>query len=135
MHRPIANSPLFAWQATRRSWQELRVTFPDLGARLKFCARTAPRVLKAPAMPWRMGARARMAATERFDEDCRLIKAPTLVVTGERDLDKVVRQDDSMTYLTEIRGAQFQLLEKTGHLGTISAPERFAAIVSRFVRG
>jgi pimeloyl-ACP methyl ester carboxylesterase len=131
--RPILSSPLFALRALRRSWRELRVTYPDLRERLKFCAKTAPRVMKAPATPWRMGVRARMALTERFDLDCACVKVPTLVVTGERDLDRVVRQDDSMGYLTTIDGAQYQLFEKTGHLGTISAPERFAAIVSRFL--
>ena len=135
MKRPILSSPFFAVRAVYRSWQELRVTYPHLGARLTFCARSAPRVIKAPGAPWRMGVRARMAAAECFDRDCASVKAPTLVVTGERDLDRVVRQDDSMGYLTAIEGARFQLLEKTGHLGTISAPERFAAIVSRFLNG
>jgi pimeloyl-ACP methyl ester carboxylesterase len=132
---PILSSPLFALGAMRRSWQELRVTYPDFGTRLKFCARTVPRVMKAPAVPWRMSVRAKMAAAERFDRDCACVKAPTLVVTGERDLDKVVGQDDSMGYLTTIEGAQYQLFERTGHLGTISAPERFATIVSRFLNG
>jgi pimeloyl-ACP methyl ester carboxylesterase len=76
-----------------------------------------------------------MAVAERFDGDCACITAPTLVVTGERDLDKVVRPDDSRGYLTTIEGAQFQLFERTGHLGTISAPDRFATIVSRFLNG
>jgi pimeloyl-ACP methyl ester carboxylesterase len=132
---PILSSPLFALGAVRRSWQELRVTYPDVGARLRFCARFVPRVLTAPAAPWRMGMRARMAVAERFDGDCACITAPTLVVTGERDLDKVVRPDDSRGYLTTIEGAQFQLFERTGHLGTISAPDRFATIVSRFLNG
>ncbi len=135
MASPVLSSPLFAFRAVRYSWQELRVTYPDLGARVRFCARVVPRVLTAPAAPWRMGIRARMAVAERFDGDCACITAPTLVVTGERDLDRVVRQDDSMGYLTTIQGAQFQLLEGTGHLGTISAPDRFATIVSRFFNG
>lgn len=135
MKTPILSSPMFAARAVRRSWQELRVTYPDLGARLKCCARIAPRVVWAPAAPWRMVARARLAAGECFDRDCAHVKAPTLVVTGESDLDTVVRPDDSMGYLTAIEGARFQLFENTGHLGTISAPERFAALVSRFLNG
>ncbi len=135
MRRPIVSSPIFAWQAVRRSWQELRVTYPGLSQRLKFCAVAAPRVLMAPAAPWRMGSRARLAASECFDEDCAQIETPTLVVAGERELDKVVQQDDSMRYVNAIRGAQFQLLERTGHLGTMSAPDRFAAIITRFARG
>jgi hypothetical protein len=40
-----------------------------------------------------------------------------------------------MGYLTTIEGARFQLFERTGHLGTISSPDRFATIVSRFLNG
>jgi hypothetical protein len=39
-----------------------------------------------------------------------------------------------MDYVTMIDGARFQLLEHTGHLGIISAPDRFASILSRFHR-
>ena len=133
MEWPILRSPLFAMRAVRLSWAELRVTYPGLGARLTFGARTALRVLRAPGVPWRMVMRARMAAAENFEHDCARVTAPTLVVTGERDLDNVVRQDDTMSYLTAIAGARYQLFERTGHLGTMSAPERFAAIVSRFL--
>jgi pimeloyl-ACP methyl ester carboxylesterase len=113
----------------------LRVTYPDLTERLNFCARTVSRVMAAPAVPSRMGLRARMAAAENFERDCTCVTAPTLVVSGERDLDRVVRHDETMSYVTAIDGASFQLFEKTGHLGTISAPERFAAIVARFLNG
>jgi pimeloyl-ACP methyl ester carboxylesterase len=132
---PILSSPFFAMRAVRLSWAELRVTHPGLGARLTFCVRTISRVLRAPAVPWRMVSRARMAAAENFEGDCARVSAPTLVVTGERDLDSVVRQDDTMSYLTAIGGARYELFDRTGHLGTISAPERFAAIVSRFLNG
>jgi pimeloyl-ACP methyl ester carboxylesterase len=62
------------------------------------------------------------------------VTVPTLVVTGERELDQVVPCDETMSYLKLIRGSSFQLFERTGHLGTVLAPERFAAIVSRFCR-
>jgi pimeloyl-ACP methyl ester carboxylesterase len=135
MKTPMLSSPAFAIHAAQRAWRELRVTFPELSPRLKFCAGTVTRVLQAPAAPWRMAARARLAASERFEEDCVNIKAPTLVIAGERDLDGVVRQSDSMRYVTAIGGARFQLFEKTGHLGTISAPTHFATMVSQFVNG
>jgi hypothetical protein len=40
-----------------------------------------------------------------------------------------------MLYLTLIPGAQFELFERTGHLGTLLAPERFATIISKFLNG
>ena len=81
-----------------------------------------------------MGARARLAVDEHFEDDCSQIVAPTLVIAGERELDKVVNLDDTMEYVRAIPGAEFRLFERTGHLGTASAPERFAAIVSSFLK-
>jgi pimeloyl-ACP methyl ester carboxylesterase len=135
IRRPILSSPFFAVRAISHLWGELRVTYPDLLDRLSFCTVAGARILMAPAAPWRIGSRAQMAIAERFDLDCASIKAPTLVVTGESDLDRVVRQSDSMTYVSAIDGARFHLFDKTGHLGTISAPERFTTIVSNFVNG
>ena len=81
-----------------------------------------------------MSQRAQLAARESFASDCACVSAPTLVITGERDLDRVVKYDETMDYVSLIEGARFQLLERTGHLGIVSAPDRFAAIVSRFYR-
>ena len=134
MKWPTLSSPLFFAGAFARFWPELRVTFANVGERLRFCKAALSRVLAAPAMPSRMSARAALASRETFEHDCACIKAPTLVITGERDLDRVVRYDETLDYVTRIEGARFQLLENTGHLGTISAPDRFAAIVSRFCR-
>ena len=92
------------------------------------------RVARAPAAPRRMGRRAQLAERQNFEADCERVKVPTLVVTGEKDLDLVVPCEESMCYLDLIHGSSFQLFERTGHLGTVLAPDRFAAIVSRFCR-
>jgi pimeloyl-ACP methyl ester carboxylesterase len=135
MKRPIVSAPFFAVRAISHLWRELRVTYPGLLSRLRFCTIAGARILGAPAAPRRIGSRAQLAIAERFDLDCASIKAPTLVVTGEGDLDRVVSQADSLGYVTAIDGARFHLFDKTGHLGTISAPERFTAIVSNFLNG
>lgn len=134
MKWPTLSSPLFFAGAFGRFWPELRVTYPDLKQRVRFCTAAMSRVLAAPAVPSRMSHRAQLAARERFESDCARVKAPTLVITGERDLDRVVKYDETMDYVSLIEGARFQLLDHTGHLGIISAPDRFASIVSRFCR-
>jgi pimeloyl-ACP methyl ester carboxylesterase len=53
-------------------------------------------------------------------------------VTGERALDHVVSVDDSVGYVPLIRGARGVVLERTGHLGSITRPDDFAAIVREF---
>jgi pimeloyl-ACP methyl ester carboxylesterase len=131
---PRLNYPFFLAGSIGRFWPELRAAYPELRARLGFCAHTLTIVLSAPAAPSRMSQRVRLIGSERFESDCAHIVAPTLIVSGERDLDHVVAYEDTMDYLTVIRGSSLQIFEKTGHLGIISAPDRFAAIVSRFVR-
>jgi len=131
---PTLASPLFVAGAVRRGWREMCALFPHGGARLSASASAAWRVARAPAVPRRMSRRARLAERQDFEADCSCVKAPTLVVTGERDLDLVVPCDETMSYLTLIPGSSFQLFERTGHLGTVLAPDRFAAIVSDFGR-
>ena len=131
---PTLSSPMFVFGAMRRGWRELCAMYPTTSDRLKASIEAARRVASAPAVPRRMGRRAQLAERQNFEADCRCVKAPTLVITGERDLDQVVPCDETMMYLDLIPGASFQLFERTGHLGTVLAPDRFAAMVSRFSR-
>ncbi len=131
---PLLTSPLFAAGAVRRGWREVRALHPTPRARLNACVRAAWHVARAPGVPGRMSLRARLAERQNFEADCTCVKAPTLVVTGERDLDQVVPCDETMKYLDLIPGSRFQLFEGTGHLGTVLAPDRFANIVSTFSR-
>ncbi len=131
---PILRSPIFAAGAVRRGWRELQAMYPTPRARLKACLGAGWRVARAPAVPRRMSRRARLAERQDFAADCARVKAPTLVVTGERDLDQVVPCEETMSYLDLIPGSSFELFEQTGHLGTVLAPDRFADIVSRFSR-
>ena len=75
---PRLSSPLFFVGSIGRFWPELRATYPDVRARLGFCAEVLSRVLSAPGVPSRMSRRARMLAAENFEDDCALIDAPTL---------------------------------------------------------
>ena len=135
MRWPTLSSPLFFAGGLRRFWPELRATYPDLAGRVRFCAGALSRILSAPAVPSRMSRRAILAASQHFEADCARVAAPTLVITGEPDLDRVVAHEDTMEYVTLIDGACFGLLDRTGHLGCVTAPERFVDIVSRFASG
>jgi pimeloyl-ACP methyl ester carboxylesterase len=61
------------------------------------------------------------------------VTVPTLVVTGEPDMDHVVSATSSQ-YIQLIAGARSAILEHTGHLGTMTRPDAFAALVHDFVR-
>ena len=133
MRSPLLTFPLFVAGATRRVFAELRATFPERRELIDFCRRWSVQIMHAPGVPWRMGARARLAAAERFDNDCARIAVPTLVIAGEHHLDRVVDPADTMSYLTSIAGSQFRLLERTGHLGAVTRPEQFAGLVADFL--
>jgi pimeloyl-ACP methyl ester carboxylesterase len=64
---------------------------------------------------------------------CRIVDRPTLVVRGEDGLDHVVDPTGTAEYRRLIRGAQEIVLERTGHLGSITRPDAFASIVSAFI--
>ena len=72
---------------------------------------------------------------QRYDlaADCRQIVAPTLIVTGEARLDRVVPVRDSKKYLKLIRGSTHQVLPGTGHIGVITRPYRFAELAGQFI--
>ncbi|PYR07806.1 MAG: hypothetical protein DMG00_16325 [Acidobacteria bacterium] len=103
--------------------------------RLRTFKREALRtILTAPISLSRMASRARLLSALDLGADCARISAPTLVVTGERALDHVVPADGSSQYVRLITDARAVMLERTGHLGTITRPDAFAEIVHEFVR-
>ena len=123
----------FCLGASRRAWEELCATYPDRKQRIRVAARYAGLVLGAPTAPSRMGRRARLALGVNFEEDCWRVSAPTLVVTGEPGMDRVVPTDTTLEYVRLIRGARVARLESTGHLGVITKPDRFAELIADFI--
>ena len=74
--------------------------------------------------PWRAG--------HDFAADARSVRAPTLVVTGEPALDRVVPVAGTREYLQLIPGSIGVTLERTGHIGLITRPEAFAETIHRW---
>ena len=68
-----------------------------------------------------------------FADSCRQVSAPTLVVTGDPALDRVVPVANTREYLRLIRDASHATLPDTGHIGLLLKPERFAEIVTGFI--
>jgi len=61
------------------------------------------------------------------------IAAPTLVIAG-RD-DRLIPCDVTLSLAAEIPGVRTEVLDGVGHVGTIQAPERMAALVLDFLAG
>lgn len=131
---PWLMSPMFVAGAQGRMRPEMRVTFPGVGARLRFMVQNGVRCALAPTSPAKMARRITWASTHRFASP-RGITAPALIMTGERGLDRVVPVDITERYMEELQSAQHVVLEHTGHLGLVTRPDLFAETIGRFLDG
>jgi len=133
LRRPMISLPAFALDSLGRLLPEVKAAIPTWPARLRFLASHTARVLRFPASPRRMAGWITAWQAGAHEIDCSRITAPTLVITGESDLDRVVPQASTLQYLTLIPGARHVVLPRTGHVGLLTAPKQFARIVGQFV--
>ena len=125
--------PLFVVRSLRVVAREVAAALPGRRERWAWRRRHYGYVLRAPASPVRMARRIRFALDVDFTKDCGSVRAPTLVITGEEGLDRIVGIDTTRDYLRRIPGAQHATFAATGHLGVVTQPGRFAEIVGDFV--
>lgn len=130
---PWLFGPLFLLESPLRLHRELAAAFPRLSARLRFARWQLATLALAPVSTARMAARAALIANTDIAPDCSTVTTPTLIVTGEAALDRVVSVQGTLAYLQRIAGAVHVTLDRTGHLGSITKPEAFARVVRDFV--
>ena len=130
---PWIFGPLFLAESPFRLRAELEAAFPALSARCRFGLWQVGCLLRAPLSLQRMAQRAAVIAKATPLEDCSRIQSPTLVVVGERHLDRVVDVEATLTYVGAIHGAGLAVMKDTGHLGVITKPDLFASLVRSFV--
>ncbi len=91
------------------------------------------RVVRAPHSPNRMAQRMRLIASEDFIADCRAVHQPTLLVTGEPGLDRIVPAEASCRMLAWLPNARHVTLARTGHWGLVTRRDEFARQITEFV--
>ena len=133
LRMPWLLGPLFLAETPFRVRRELRAAMSEPAARRQFSWNALRTLLGAPVSLNAMAARARLATTDAVVADCMRITAPTLVLTGEAHLDYVVPVEGSAEYLRLIPNARCEVLASTGHLGSMTRPREFAAMVRAFV--
>ena len=84
-------------------------------------------------IPGLMAARIVESQVLDFSIDCTAVKAPTLVITGEPQLDRIVPVESTRRYAEMISGAKHVILKRTGHRGLVTRPAEWSARVGRFV--
>jgi 3-oxoadipate enol-lactonase len=133
VNRPWRSAPAFVVTAPMRLWPEVRAAYDTWPERIAFTTVHALRVLAAPMVPSRMAARVTLQQTIDFTPDCARVRAPTLVITGDDALDQIVDPAVTRRYLTLIPGAQYEKMERSGHIGMLTRPKQFAGIVAGFL--
>lgn len=131
--RPWLSAPVFAASAPLRVWPEVRRALRGTPACVAFLVRQGLRATVFPCIPSLMAARIRDARATDFAPDYARIQTPTLVLTGEPELDRVVSVEVTRRYAAVIKGARHETLDDTGHLGVLTQPKRFAHLISEFV--
>jgi pimeloyl-ACP methyl ester carboxylesterase len=130
---PMIFGPLFLAEMPRRVGRELAVAMPRRRDRMRFGWAQVRTFLRAPVSASRMAERSRMLGGQILRDDCARVSAPTLVLTGEPELDYVVPVGGTSDYAKLIPGARAARIDGTGHLGYVTRPEVFAALVADFV--
>ena len=133
LRAPWIFGPIFLAESPLRLRPEICAAIPDGRARRQFAMRGLRTLLSSPVSLSRMAARARLITSMDVGPDCHRITAPTLIVTGEPGLDHVVPVEGSSEYLRRIANARVVVLERTGHLGSITRPEAFTDVVREFI--
>ena len=130
---PWLLGPLFVAESPFRLRAELVAAFPHGAAQWRFARWQLRTLITAPLSLARMARRAWIMTEVNMLDECACISAPTLVVTGQRDLDHVVAVAETAEYARLIPGARAAILERTGHLGSITRPHEFARLVGDFL--
>jgi pimeloyl-ACP methyl ester carboxylesterase len=128
---PILSTPGFLFSAPRRAAREIIASLPTWRERVRFSAGHLARVASTGLSPTRMAARMRVARSVDFFEPCRRITVPTLVITGEPELDRVVPVEQTRKYLKLIPGSE-SLRLRGGHIGFLTRPHEFAGALAEF---
>lgn len=130
MRSPRLLSPLFCIGSLRMCPEFFAARGMLPGA--AFAVQHAGTVLAHMFSPRLMARRARMVAALDVERDLARVRCPTLVVTGEPTLDRVVPVRLTREYHRIWPHAAEATLPRTGHLGVITKPDEFARLVVSF---
>jgi pimeloyl-ACP methyl ester carboxylesterase len=142
LRNPALSLPAFALRAVAHLLPEVIASQSTWKDRARFLASHLTRTLRYPVNPrkmaiwtkaWKNGGCSEIPGFRAGSERDGVLP-PTLILTGEPVLDRVVPVASTLEYLNAIPGARHVLLRRTGHIGIVSMPKVFARIVGEFLR-
>ena len=132
LRAPVLLSPIFC-VASLRMYREIAAASPGFLSGVVAAARHGVRAVTHMFSPRRMARRVRWLTRLDVNHELGRLNLPTLVVTGDAALDRVVPVHLTQEYLRLWPHAQSATIHNTGHLGLMTRPDEFTAIVAPFV--
>lgn len=134
LRSPRLSAPAFVLTSPARLGPEVRAAIPAWRDRMRFSAGHLARALRTGLSPTRMAGRMRLAGQVDFAAACGRIAMPTLIVTGQPGLDRVVPVEQTRRYAELIPHAELATMPRTGHMGLLTRPDIFRQALAPFVR-
>lgn len=134
LRAPGLLSPLFCLGSVRM-FGELAAAAGGTAKGIALSARHGLNVLRHMFSPSRMARRVHLIEGLALERELAAVRVPTLILTGEAALDRVVPVAATREYLRLWPRATSATLVRSGHLGIITRPDEFARIVSAFIGG
>ena len=131
LRAPRLLTPLFFFSSLRM-YPEIAAAHPGLARGVRAAARHVWRVVTHMFSPGRMARRVGLLKAVDLQSEVAAVNVPTLVLTGESSLDRVVPVSATHEYVRMWPHAQVVTVERTGHLGLITRPDEFARIIVSF---
>lgn len=132
LRSPRLMTPLFML-ASLRMFREIAAAVPGFASAARVALGHAATALWHPFSPVRMARRVRLLSSVSLREGLARLRVPTLVVTGEPALDRVVPVSRTHEYLQMWPHARQSVIAHTGHIGLVTRPKEFARVVGTFV--
>ena len=132
LRAPRLLTPLFCI-ASVRMYREIAAATPGFLPGVWAAVDHGWRALTHMFSPARMARRVRLLEGVHASAELTRVEAPTLIVTGDSALDRVVPVRRTREYLEIWPAARIATIEHTGHLGLITRPDEFTRIVAPFV--
>jgi pimeloyl-ACP methyl ester carboxylesterase len=123
--------PLFM-VGSLRMFPEIAAANEGVARGVRATMRQAWRVITHMFSPVRMARRVGLLSGLNLQQEVAAVSVPTLVLTGEATLDRVVPIRATREYATLWPHAQVMTIARTGHLGLITRPDEFARVIVSF---
>ena len=133
LKHPRVTLPLFALRSVRRLAPEVISSKATWRERAAFALVYGRQARAKPLEPRKSARWVRAWQATDITSDCARVTAPTHIITGEGNLDRQVPVPSTLDYLNLIPGATASVLPHTGHIGLVSRPDQFAALVREFL--